>query len=98
MDRCEDYFQFSLARNDIRTEYQRAETSFVNIVELRAEAYQLALLRFRERFINFACNLVDVIDDRPGVRLDDLASVGKVDLATVVMWRIVARRNHDPRR
>src|SRR5208282_6722376 len=96
MNRGKDNFQFFLAHNDLRAEYQSPETCFVNIVKLRAETYELTLLRFRERFINFTCNLVDLIDDRPGLRLDDLCSVRKVDLVTIVMWRIMARRDHNP--
>src|SRR5271165_6603333 len=98
MNRGKDNFQFFLAHNDVRAEYQSPETGFVNVVKLRAETYELTLLRFWERFINFTCNLVDLIDDRSGVRLDDLRSVGKVDLVTIVMWRIMAGRDHNPRR
>src|SRR6266436_5576544 len=98
MDRGEDNFQFFLAYNDVRAEYQSSETRFVNLVKLRAENYELTLLRFRERFVSFTCNPVHLIDDCPGVRLDDLGSVGKVDLVTIVIWRIVACRNHNPRR
>src|ERR1700726_2239737 len=96
MNRGKDYFQVFLAHNDVRSEYQSPETGFINVVKLRAETYELTLLRFRERFINFTCNLVDLIDDRPGVRLDDLCSVGKVDLVTIIMWRIMAPRGPKP--
>ncbi len=99
MDRGEDDLQPAARRlrDHGAVEDERFEAGHVGVIGFLAENGDFPLLLRGHRFVDIAFHRVDLGDDPAGVRLDDLGSVAEVDLVAVIVRRIVARGDDDPR-
>src|SRR5690606_6799675 len=97
VDGGEDDAQIAAGFEHGGVENQRFEPGEVRGVDLFVHLAHRAACRRVHGGVGVAGDGVDLADDAARVRFDHLRAVVEVDLEAVVMRRVVARGNHDPR-
>jgi hypothetical protein len=92
-----DNLEITLGFHHGRIEQQGLEASEIDLIHFLAERENLTAFLLGHGFVAFPRDRFDLRDDRARFGFDDLRSVAPVDFEAVVVRRVVARREDDPR-